>query len=359
MGLEATYKIISQGGCEGVARTKDETLGYGTHHFRCCPHVIHGYHIVTNTVSPNSKDGFAHLDSMTIHDCPHCVNGYSAQGNDRVLVTTSNSENTSQAISQVTASSSSQSGGKPAHALHMLINETCGWGTTITASPNVNTPTTVNEITPPDPEPPSEKYKYIKCDGREGEIILDNNDSDVIKVEDENGIGQCYQYDDETEDELTTPIPEVENYDDCDTCMGIILEPVIHCTCKDTLPFYLSYIIPESGIYRVVYRAGAIRRQPGKRWNQCYVQPCSPTKCNPSTYVTCWHPFIHTDTLGYIGIPGFNTTGWVEYDDAEEANIDSFITANFNAGEEVKIFYNDNRCGDNEGTLTIDFQLQD
>ena len=105
--------------CFGIARNGDETLGCGTHYAPCCPHILHGYHIVENTVKTNCRPGTAHLESLTIHDCPHCLYGKAAQGNPTVLV------------ADVCA---------PVHTIDMLIDEGCGWGITITASPDVITP---------------------------------------------------------------------------------------------------------------------------------------------------------------------------------------------------------------------------
>jgi len=113
------------GDCVGVARNGDETLGCGSHFARCCPHILHGYHIVENNIHVNNRPGIAHLESLTIHDCPHCMYGTVAQGNPTILATPEQ---------------------KPIHTLNMLIDEGCGWGITVTASPDVVAPGAVNII---------------------------------------------------------------------------------------------------------------------------------------------------------------------------------------------------------------------
>jgi len=130
------------GRCIGVARYGDLTLGCGTHHARCCPHVLHGYHIVQNNVHVNNRPGAAHLESLTIHDCPHCMYGRVAQGNPTVLL---------------------PGVCKPIHSLHMMIDEGCGWGMTITASPNVLTKNTqvMYPCPPPIPVEPCEPTSYV------------------------------------------------------------------------------------------------------------------------------------------------------------------------------------------------------
>lgn len=99
----------------GVARYMDMTIGQGSHGLKCCPHEIVGFWIHVSPDIEANDLGVVRVGDISIHDCPHCPNGFAltgadiTYGNDIVL-----------------------------HRLGDSVDEVCGSGTTVTGSPDVD-----------------------------------------------------------------------------------------------------------------------------------------------------------------------------------------------------------------------------
>ena|SRR3990172_3611504 len=91
------------------------TIGWGTHHQSCCPHLLIGIRI---TGSPNTDINVVLSSSratvdLSWHSCPHCPTNICEVGSPNISVN-----------------------GLPKHRKFDLVNEFCGIGHTITGSPN-------------------------------------------------------------------------------------------------------------------------------------------------------------------------------------------------------------------------------
>jgi uncharacterized Zn-binding protein involved in type VI secretion len=96
----------------GIARIGDITIGKGTHHLKGCPHVITGVIITGSPITSVDGLGVARVGDLTSHNCPHCSVGILLTGSP---ITTAD--------------------GIPVSRFGDAVNETCGSGIIITASP--------------------------------------------------------------------------------------------------------------------------------------------------------------------------------------------------------------------------------
>jgi len=97
-------------------RITDITVGYGSHAFPCCSHLIVGIFIIGSPDTFINKRRAIRLWDFTIHTCPHCPVGMTITGSHDTFVNL-----------------------RKKTRIWDIVTEFCGIGICVTKSPNTHT----------------------------------------------------------------------------------------------------------------------------------------------------------------------------------------------------------------------------
>jgi len=118
-----------------------------------------------------------------------------------------------------------------------------------------------------------------------------------------------------------------------------------NCACapNSNFPSGAAYAAVPDGTYRVSYFSGAARTGSSGNWNlegngMCY------GNCGDA----CWNMY----GTGGVKMPGFNASGYETEGAAEIACVGLSTTLVASGGSGLRVWYNDDDCGDNTGSIT-------
>ena len=184
-------------------------------------------------------------------------------------------------------------------------------------------------------------------------VVISENPGDVILVD-----GNCYEFLAKTSKDITNPMEDVDAiFDDCRDCEGdnFIIVAAVDCGCYLS-PDRLSLGNLGAGTYRITYISGATRtNQTG--WYNVYLHqhgssvpqlcggPCGPGE--PTCYTSNWSD---GELPGYTWWKGFATIAEVE------AYYAGAYTDFVWGGGVAYAWYQDNGCGDNDGSITYNIK---
>jgi len=146
---------------------------------------------------------------------------------------------------------------------------------------------------------------------------------------------------------LVTADNKVVECDDCPCSNIFTISAGGDCSCGGRSGLSLGVL---DGNYRLTYLSGAVCTQSGQMWNHIYTATriCMPGGAHA----------IYIGRGNYNGVlaPGFSTAGYASANSAELACKDTYIDYSFDGSANIIMWYDDDVCGDNIGSIAYSLE---